>query len=338
MPQQTANPQQGPLYETGPIRPPSEAKSLMVRVTRGCPWHKCEFCSPYRGTKYEVRPVDDVLADIDASQKDNVPYKTAFLQDADPLFVPTKDLIRILQAIHKAYPEMERITTYARAFSMYKKTPAELKELRAAGLSRIHRGLETGYAALLEYMKKGATPKMQIEGGQKIMVAGIELSDYVIPGLGGNLQLEDQPTWKRHAEETARVINEVNPDFVRLRTYTHQSNSPLMLKVEQGEFKRLTDQEIVSEIGLFVDLLEGPTTVTSDHQLNVLMEVQGKIPDNKEEIQAVIDQYLGMTLMQQHEFRLGKFMHIFHTLAEFEEFGEGEVLEDLTQRFLRNGL
>ena len=169
-------------YEIGPFRPPSEAGSLLVRVTRNCPWNKCEFCPLYKADSYETRPVNEVLEELES--RSNIDflkrreYNTAFLQDADSIRMPTSDLIEILKKIKELYPKITRITTYARADSLTKKSVEELKELHDAGLTRIHRGLETGYDALLKYMKKGATAKLQIEGGLKVKQAEISLSDY----------------------------------------------------------------------------------------------------------------------------------------------------------------
>lgn len=324
-------------YEVGPIRPPSEFGSLMVRVTRNCSWNRCEFCMLYKGQTYEARPVEDVLRDISASQEGVQPgrvvYTTAFLQDADAVSIPTQDLMTILQHLKKTHPSIQRITTYARAVSLYRKSLEELKELHSAGLERIHRGLETGYDALLKYMMKGATQRIQIEGGQKVRQAGISLSDYVIPGLGGNLELDGQPTWKRHAEETAHVCNDVNPDFIRLRSFNYHRKSPLWEKVEKGEFKRLLDQDIVREIRYFIEKLDRfSNRVESDHILNVLNEVSGKIPEDRDKMFKAIDTYLGLSVMQQYEFRLFTLQNMPALLESFlYNRTPGDILASLTE-------
>lgn len=300
-------------YEIGPIRPPSEAASLFIRVTRNCKWNKCAFCPVYKGTKYEERRLGDVLTDIDkAAEVHGDIFKSAFLQDADALNVPTANLIAILRRVRQRFPSIERLTTYGRASTIYTKSLDELRELRDAGLSRIHRGLESGYDALLKYMMKGANARIEIIGGQRVKEAGIELSDYVMPGLGGNLELDGKPTWMMHAEETAHVINEVNPDFIRLRTLNIVPGIPLYEKARTGEFSRLSDPAIVTEIRFFLQLLKDITSrIESDHALNVLMEVNGKLPDDKEKMITVIDHYLSMDPIDRLGFRLEVLLSAF---------------------------
>jgi histone acetyltransferase (RNA polymerase elongator complex component) len=317
------------LIDPGPIRPPSEANSYLIRVTRNCPWNKCLFCPVYKKDRYEPRPVEDILAEIDydAHTLGNR-FKSAFLQDANPIQAPTPDLIKIISTIKNAFPSIKTVTTYSRSSTLKKKSIAELEELRAAGLTRIHCGLESGYDALLRYMKKGSNAKILIEGGQKVKQAGLELCHYVMPGLGGDLQLEGHPTWKRHAEETARVINEVNPDYVRLRTLGVHPATPLGEKVSCGEFRRLTDPEIVEEIRYFIERLDGVTSrIESDHSLNLLMELKGTLPDDKERMLSIIDTYLQLPLIDKYGFRLWSSLFRYNLVSEFT-LTEAEYMRD----------
>jgi len=250
-------------------------------------------------------------------------YESVFLQDADPMGLPTPDLVSVLGRIREKLPTVTRVTTYGRASSVYLKSLDELRALREAGLTRIHRGLETGYGALLKYMKKGASARLEIDGGRRVKESGIELCDYVMPGLGGNLHLEGQPTWRRHAEETARVINLINPDFIRLRTLRVFPGTELSRKVKKGEFERLSDREIVEETGYFIEGLGGITSrVESDHLFNPLMELRGTLPGEKEGMLRTIDRYLGMSNLDQVAFRALGYMGIVDlTLENFEMMG-----------------
>ena len=307
------------LIDPGPIRPPSEANSYLIRVTRNCPWNKCLFCPVYKKRKYEPRPVEDILAEIDYdAQVLGDRFKSAFLQDANPVQAPIPDLIKIISTIKDTFPAIRTVTTYGRSSTLKKKSVEELEELRGAGLTRIHCGLESGYDALLRYMKKGSNAKILIEGGQKVKQAGLELCHYVMPGLGGNLQLEGHRTWKRHAEETARVINEVNPDYVRLRTLGVHPATPLGEKVSRGEFKRLTDPEIVEEIKYFIERLDGVTSrIESDHTLNILMELSGTMPEDKEKMLSAIDTYLQLPLIDKYGYRLSSLLFRYNVVSKF---------------------
>lgn len=341
-------------FEQGPIRPPSEAASLLLRVTRNCPWNKCAFCLTYKGKKFSRRPVEEVLNDINAAKnvyreiqelswrwggggkvtpevahrlRESYDYqylhvatwmyfggKTVFLQDADSLILKTGKLVEILQAIKEAFPAVERITTYARAKTVSRKTVEELKELRRAGLSRIHMGLESGSDEVLKFIHKGATAGDMIQAGHKIRQAGISLCFYVILGLGGVERSRE------HALETARVINAVNPNYVRFRTLSVLPETPLAEKVSQGLFEPLHEDDIVKEERLLIENLRGiESMVVSDHALNLLEEVQGKLPDEKAHMLEVIEQYLSLSDQERKNYRLGRRAGVYRYLADMRD-------------------
>jgi len=345
------------VFEMGPIRPPSEARSLLIRVTRNCPWNKCEFCHTYKGETFSIRPKEEVKADIDrikalADEIRELSWKTGeagqvneavlrrylalpgkqshahqsvaawlyyggtqvFLQDGNSLLVKTADLADILEYLKGRFPSIRRITSYARARTVSRKSVEELKELHRAGLSRIHIGMETGYGPLLEFMKKGVTPEEQVRGGRNVVESGISLSEYVMPGLGG------VRWWREHAVETARVLNRIDPDYIRLRTLYIRRDMPLFQKVQSGEFARPSDDEIVAEIRLFLQTLDGiRSRVVSDHILNLLEEVQGKLPEEKEMMLAVIDRYLSWPPEERLRFRVGRRLGYLRNLGDLED-------------------
>jgi histone acetyltransferase (RNA polymerase elongator complex component) len=345
------------VFEMGPIRPPSEAQSLLIRVTRNCPWNKCEFCHTYKEEQFSFRSVEEIKKDIDQVKaitdeirqsswrmgfagginqqvlrvlfgqagRTNQAFQSvagwlyfggsqAFLQDANSLIAKTTDLVEILKYLKEKLPSIQRITSYARAKTLAKKSVEELKELRDAGLSRIHVGMESGYDPLLQYMKKGVTAEEQVLGGRNVVESGISLSEYVMPGLGG------QRWWREHAVETARVLNQIDPDFIRLRSLYVRKDMPLFDKVEKGEFIRLTDHLVVSEIRLFIETLEGlHSTLVSDHILNLLEEVQGKLPDDKEKMIRVIDRYLALPSENRLRFRVGRRLGYYRNLDDLQD-------------------
>ena len=345
------------FFEMGPIRPPSEAQSLLIRVTRNCPWNKCEFCHTYKEEQFSFRSAEEIKKDIDqvkaiseeirqlswgmgyagavsqgvlqallnqpGGHSQSVQSVAAwlyfggsqvFLQDANSLIAKTSELVEILKYLKENFPSIQRITSYARARTLAKKSVEELKELRQAGLSRIHVGMETGYDPLLQYMKKGVTAKEQIQGGRNVVESGISLSEYVMPGLGGNRW------WREHAVESAKVLNQIDPDFIRLRTLYVRKDMSLFSRVEKGEFIRPSDDRIVSEIRLFIATLDGiRSMVISDHILNLLEEVQGKLPDEKEEMIGVIDRYLTLPEKKRLQFRVGRRLGYYRTLTDLQD-------------------
>ena len=128
--------------EIGPIRPPSESNSLLIRVTRGCHWNKCYFCGLYKSMKFSMRPIEDIISDIkvQSEQRSNQRYKSCFLQDGDALVLKTEYLLKILDALHHYFPALESVTTYARADSITRKSLSELKLLREYGLNHLYCG------------------------------------------------------------------------------------------------------------------------------------------------------------------------------------------------------
>ena len=292
------------MYEQGVIRPPSEAQSLLVRVTRNCPGNQCLFCPAYKGVKFSKRTVAEVKADIDAMAKEYGNHidmiKTAFLQDADSLILKTDQIVEILQHIKARFPGVERVTTYARATTLKRKTVEEFIQLKEAGLVRIHAGLESGSEKVLKMIRKGITPEDIVEAGGKVMEAGISLSEYIMPGVGGRALSEE------HARETARLLNRVRPDFIRVRTFALHPQSPLKKLVDAGTFVPMTDEEIVAEIRLLVSCLDEIHSYFScgDYSPNLVMQVNGYLDQKKASMLSELDKFLSLTPEQKKAFSL----------------------------------
>ncbi len=290
------------MYEQGVIRPPSEATSLLVRVSRNCPWNQCVFCPAYKGTKFSKRTVDEVKKDIDAMAVEYgaVRVTSAFLQDADSLLLPTGDLIAILEYLREKFPKIDRITTYARARTLKRKSVDELRLLRAAGLTRVHAGLESGSETVLKLIKKGLTPEEIVTGGRHVMDAGLELSEYVMPGIGGRALSQE------HAIETAKVLNMVRPHFIRIRTFAMHPKSPMQRMVEEGTFVPMNDEETIGEIRLLVDHLDKMHSYFScnDFSLNLLMQVDGFLDEKKDAMLKELDAFLALSERQKQVYIL----------------------------------
>jgi len=342
-------------FEQGPIRPPNEARSLLLRVTRNCPWNHCLFCPVYKERKFSLRTVAEIQADIRIARNmaddinalsDNLGFGgrinhqvvsavfsdsrfsdqhrqitawlfnqngACFLQDADNLIMKTDDLVAVLEFLTAKFPEIKRITTYSRSRTVTKKSVDALKKIRAAGLDRVHIGLETGYDPLLKLMKKGVTGAQHVEAGKKLLEAGMEVSEYVMPGLGG------QEMWKEHAVETARVINQINPHFIRLRSLRVPPRVPLYENLQAGTFTMQTDDQAAEEIRLFVETLDGITsTVTSDHMMNLLEEISGKLPDDKKKMLQVVDAYQALSDTDRLIYRTGRRGGAFRSTADLK--------------------
>jgi histone acetyltransferase (RNA polymerase elongator complex component) len=184
------------------------------------------------------------------------------LQDANSLILKTDQLVEILAHLRRSFPSLNRVTSYARSKTISQKTLEELTAIRKAGLDRLHVGLESGDAAVLKKIKKGVTAEGHIKGGKKAMQAGFQLSEYWMPGLGGN------QFWEAHARNTARVLNEINPNYIRSRPFYPSPGTPLFEEYENGEFQPLTPHEQLTELKLMMGELNFTSKVCFDHAAN----------------------------------------------------------------------
>ncbi|UCG80468.1 MAG: radical SAM protein [Desulfobacterales bacterium] len=273
----------GDDYDFPPFRPPSEANSLLLRVTRGCPWNRCAFCPMYKQIKFEKRSVEAVKRDIDtAKEYTGGKVDTMFIGDSDSLVIKTEEMCHILDYLHGTFPSLTRVTTYARALTLKRKSIGSLEKIRSAGLTRLHIGLETGSAQLLARIKKGAGPDTMIRGCAKARNAGFEVSLYVLVGIGG------ESSWEEHALETAKVLNEINPDFIRVRTLTPQPGTPVFQWWNDGSFQMPSPETILKEQRALIDGLSVTSRYLSDHVSNYAL-VDGDLPSEKAKMLSVID-------------------------------------------------
>jgi len=207
----------------------------------------------------------------------------------------------VLEFLREKFPTISRVTTYSRSRTVARKSLESLRRIRTAGLDRVHIGLETGYDPLLKLMKKGVSAAQQIDAGRKLLEAGMELSEYVMPGLGG------REMWREHAVATADVLNRINPHFIRLRSLRVPRRVPLHGKLVDGSFTMQTDDGVAAEIKLFIEHLDGITsTVASDHIMNLLEEVSGKLPEDKPAMLAVIRRYQELEDTDRLIYRAGR--------------------------------
>ena len=354
-------------FETGPIRPPSEAYSLLIRATRNCPWNRCSFCQTYKGRKFELRPTEDVIKDIETARaivegikelglkngfgnqprevaayvhslvtsNDSVRQvslwqwaggRSAFLQDANSIVMRHADLLKVVSALKDNFPELDRITSYGRSKTAARKSVQEFTELRQAGLSRIHIGMESGSDAVLKFVDKGMTADDHVKGGLNVKQAGIELSEYYMPGLGGRQWSEE------HAEQSADALNRVNPDFIRLRTLMMGETLSLWSRVESGEYDMLTEDEIVKEIGEFISRLDFTGELKSDHILNLLPELEGKFPEARQHCLDTVERYLEMPLKERLNYRVGRRAGVYEKLNDIYDAAKYEKIDTAMRR------
>jgi len=357
-------------FEQGPIRPPSEAESLFIRVTRNCPWNRCLFCPAYKGKKFSRRTVEEIKEDITAMrgalqkvesyalklgagpavnretlefvyQRDpgllQVAFwmyrggKNVFLQDADSLVMPAEQLAEVLAFIKEQLPTVERITTYARSKTICRRDVSELQMVQEAGLDRVHIGLESGHDPILEFMCKGVTAAEHIEAGLKVKEAGLNLSEYVLLGLGG------PQLWREHALDTAATLNAIDPHFIRIRTLTVREGTPLEEKIAAQEFQLADDDTVVREERLLLENLRVNSYLVSDHILNLLEEIEGDLSRDREKLLGVVDRYLEMPAEKRSNFRIGRRLGLYRFLRDMGDPDRHSQVEAIRKRLLAEG-
>ncbi len=275
---------EGPIY-----RPPSEADSLLVQATVGCPHNKCAFCMVYKkGPPFRVRPVHEIKRDLDEARGQYGPgIRTIFFPAGNTIAMPTNDLAAICAHARALFPHLERVTVYGSSPYIHRKGLADLIKLKHAGLTRIHVGLESGDDRVLQGIKKGTDSEEQIEAGLWVRKAGIELSEYIMIGIGGKERTH------AHALNTARALNAINPQFIRIRTFLPKVNTLLLHQIRKGRFQVLSPHEALRETGEIIRNLEVTSRISSDHYTNYV-DIHGTMPRDRDRMLAAIDDALQM--------------------------------------------
>lgn len=287
---------EGPIY-----RPPSEADSLLIQATVGCPHNKCTFCMVYKkGPRFRVRPVREICEDMDEARLQcGEGVRTLFFPAGNTIAMDSDDLAAICRHAMERFPRLLRITVYGSSHFIARKDPAEMVKLREAGLSRIHVGLESGDDEVLRRVKKGTSFEEQVRAGCMVRTAGMELSEYVVLGLGGRELSE------RHAEATAEALSHIEPDFVRLRTLVPKVNTLLLHQIEKGEFQLLGPHQILQETKRLIQGIRCRTTITSDHYTNYI-RLEGRLPEDRERLIEELDEAMSWDPNRFRPFFIGR--------------------------------
>ncbi len=336
---------EGKTFAVGNIRPPFHASSLLLRWTENCPWNRCNFCTLYKGGSFRIRSGEEIKQDIDAvvyyrdlildrlkcgdvykvkrmgdispsvSREEKRCYsmvlnwivndgmRTVFLQDANTIIMKKEELCEALKYLREKLPSLETVACYGRADALCRLSLRDFEEIKEAGLTMLHSGFESGCDEVLKLLNKGSTRSQQIDCGQKIKKAGIEYNVFYMPGAGGKSLSE------RNALETADVINMINPEFLRIRTFVVKPGSPMWELAAKGDFDECSDIEKLREIRAFINALEGTDTyVISDHIINLLPQLSGFVNKDKQKMMDYIDGFLSLSEEKQKEFQLARRM------------------------------
>jgi radical SAM superfamily enzyme YgiQ (UPF0313 family) len=287
-------------YEGSIYRPPSEAHSLLIQATIGCAHNKCTFCSMFRDKQFRVRPLSDVLEDLQTARKTYRAVDKIFLCDGDALCLSTATLLTLMERIRELFPECQRVSVYGSPQDVIRKTPEDLKALRDAGLEMIYIGAESGNPVVLQRICKGATREEIILAVQKIEEAGIMASVTFISGMGG------QDLWQQHAIDTGSMISQMEPSYVGLLTLMTEPQAPLYTDIREGHFQLLSGEEVLAETLLMLENITVTKTCVfrSNHASNYL-SLKGNLPQDKEKMMAQLRAAIKNTgMLKDERFRM----------------------------------
>ena len=268
-----------PLY-----RPPSEGDNLIIQATIGCSFNRCTFCSMYLTKEYRARPLADVFAEIDAAAREWPGAHRVFLADGDALCLPTAHLLAILDRLAARLPDLARVSAYATPKNLNEKSIADLASLRAARLSLVYLGIESGATAVLKRIAKGASQDSHAKALARAREAGIKVSATVILGLGG------QFGWEEHIDGTAELVNREPPSYLStLQLYLEPAVLPRFLDRQESGFAFQDDEGILAEQERLLSRLAPPRPVIfrSNHASNCL-PLAGTLPKDRDAMLAIV--------------------------------------------------
>lgn len=273
-------------YEGDIYRPPGEWKSYLLQCTIGCSNNTCTFCSMYKSKRYRVRPLAEVLEDIEMAKRTYYrDTETVFLCDGDAINLPEDYLFTVLDALYAAFPRLRRVTTYAGPLSTLRKTPEELRAIRERGLQRCYLGVETGDGELLKHVHKGVGAAGMLEAGQRLVAAGFDLWTIVIIGLEG----AGQAAIERNAAMTADIINKMQPKHLSAMTLMAIEGTPLYREVQEGKLVLQNPFESLYEVRqLIAGIKLHGLHFTSNHASNYV-PLKGTLCEDRDKMLAQLD-------------------------------------------------
>ncbi len=273
-------------YEGNIFRPPSEADSLLLQATIGCSHNRCAFCAMYRDKRFRVRKLEEVLEDIQLVAERigrSGLVKRVFLCDGDAMVLPAAHLLKILVALEEGFPDLQRVGIYANARDILKKSEAELRELVRHKLGIFYLGLESGSDRILKRMEKGASAGEMVEAVKKAQECGMKSSVIYLLGLGG------RKLWREHAVESARVVSQMNPNYLSALTVTVIPGTPLAAAIERGEFQLPSPEELAMELKVFLEQVDVKGSVFRSNHASNYVPLGGRLPKDKERLVAELE-------------------------------------------------
>ena len=269
-------------YDGMTFRPPYEARSLLLQVTRGCSHNACTFCSMYRDVSFAISPLEEIVDDL-AEAAWAYPYVSrVFLVNGDAFCLPADALLNIAEMIHEALPNVRSIGCYARIPNVTSKTDAELAALAAAGYDNINIGVESGLDDVLAFMNKGFTVEEARLQFARLHAAGLPFNVNIINAAAGPQRIAE------HAAANAALVNEAQPTLIFVSPLHVDPGTPLVGLIERGEFEECTLGQYLEEEIAFLEGLELDDCVFFGAHVSNPIPVNGLLPRDKDELLTVL--------------------------------------------------
>ncbi len=273
-------------YEGDIFRPPSEAGSLIIQATIGCSHNRCSFCAMYKRKKFRERAWGELEDEITQVSGILPHTRRVFLADGNAMTIAADKLQKILEALNRSFPLLERVSVYSNPRDLLEKEPAELSELRRLKLGMVYLGVESGSEVVLQTVKKGASPKDILLGAKRVKQAGIPLSVTIINGLAG---LEGSA---EHAAETAKLLNEIDPDYLGLLSLMTVPGTTMHRRIQEASITPLGPWEMLREIKLMVEALSLTHCVFRANHASNYLPLKAVLSRDREKLLAALEQVL----------------------------------------------
>jgi radical SAM superfamily enzyme YgiQ (UPF0313 family) len=264
-------------YEGMIFRPPSEADSLILQVTVGCSYNRCTFCGAYQGKTFRIKSFEEVKEDVDEATPYRSRIQRVFLADGNALAIPQKELIRILDYLKMKWNRLERVGVYANSRDILQKDVNELKELSSLGLHIIYLGLESGNREVLRRIKKNATVDQLIRASRRVKESGILLSVTVLLGIGG-VELS-----RAHAEDTGKVLSEMDPDYVGALSLMVIPGTPIEKEIETGRLVLPNPFGLIQELETMIENCQFTRCFFASNHASNYLPLRIRMPEEKDD-------------------------------------------------------
>lgn len=266
------------FYEGMIYRPPSEAKSVILQITVGCRHNACTFCTMYKDKAFRIKSRREIQEIIITAQANEPDAERIFLADGDAIAVDSGLLIEILDQLYEKFPRLKRVGIYGGPKDILAKSPQELADFKAHGLTMVYLGIESGHEGILASVCKGVTSGQMIAAGQKLKASGLLLSCTIIIGLGG------KALSKEHALDTARVVSAIDPQYLGALTLMVEPHAPLAKSIELGTFQLLTPLESLTEIHTLLKHLNVTHCVFRSNHASNYLPLRATLPNDRDEL------------------------------------------------------